>query len=603
MTVTTLLTRDRLDPSERWAIEHVFESSEAFDAAMEEAEGRVRSLVGYRGRLAEGAGTLLAFLAELSDAIALLGRLKLFALLPAAADTTDPDARRLAGRFMASAVRWGADTAFMDPELLAIDPERLRAFRAEEAGLERFAAYLARLERQRPHVRAADVEDLLTQAEEPFGRTDRVRDALLNELVFAPVEDEGVICDVAPSTIDGLIRKPDRDVRRRAFSSYADGLLTVRRTLGELYLTRVAQHAVVARTRAHESPEAAALSASGLPTSVLDATVAAFTRRIGVWHRYWEVRRRLLGVERLEAWDLVAPLGRTTPTVRVGDAARWIVASARPMGEAYAERLRAGLERERWVDLRPHRGKREGAFCAAAPGAHPLVLMSYVDDLASASMLAHELGHAMHAELMHAAQDPLDGMDAVSVAVAETASNAQQALLRAHLLAGPAADDPALEAALLEETMLSLHRYAFVMPTLVRFEQAVHGATWRGEPLEPEDLVPLLQGLLQEGYGDAVTADERSGIAWAQFPHLGVPFYTFQYTVGLAVATAVAARIASGDTTAAHALHQFMAAGAAMPPLELFGVLGVDITSSEALEGAFDVIEGYVVRLEAHADR
>jgi oligoendopeptidase F len=201
----------------------------------------------------------------------------------------------------------------------------------------------------------------------------------------------------------------------------------------------------------------------------------------------------------------------------------------------------------------------------------------------------------------------LDGFPALSMTVAETASNAQQALLRGHLMRGRAATDPDFELALLDEAFGNLHRYLFVMPTLVRFEREVHAAVGRTEALSSTDLTGKAAALFGEAYGPEVDVDDRVGIAWAEFPHLFEPFYTFQYTVGVAVALALVARIdagaAAGDGAAARSFLDFLAAGGAVKPVDLFARLGLDVTTPAPVDAAFDVVEGLVARLEAHAER
>ncbi|CAN5739021.1 oligoendopeptidase F [soil metagenome] len=599
MTTTTLRSRDDLDPVETWALEHLFDTASAFEDAIDDAEVRVAALGRDRGRLGDDAVTLHAFLDAFSRTTALLARLRTYATLPTSADGTDEEARVAAARFATTAARWGAALSFARPEILAIARERLAAFRRELPALERFGPWLDRLEADRAAVRSVEVEDVMASARAPLGALQRARQALVaGDMHFERVHAGGESLDVAPSTIRSLERHDDRGVRRQAFVSYADAHLAHADTLGELYLGRVQAQAFDARVRGYGSGEEAALAAMHVSASVLDATIDAFVDRLPVWHRYWEARRRLLAVERLEPWDVHASLAPGAPHVSVAQAVSWIVASAEPMGADYAERIREGMLEERWTDLRPNRGKREGAFCAAVPGVHPYILMSYTDDLPSASTLAHELGHAMHAELLHHTQDPLDSSDELGMTVAETASNAQQALLRAYLLAGPARGDERFELAVLDETLANFHRYLFVMPTLVRFEREVHAAHWRGEAPSGKALTRTMRERFQEGYGDAITADARVGSAWAQFGHLYVPFYSFQYAVGIAAATALVAPITAGEPGAADALHRFMRAGPSVPPIELFASVGLDVTTREPLDRAFDVLEGYVARLE-----
>src|SRR5690606_19600398 len=217
----------------------------------------------------------------------------------------------------------------------------------------------------------------------------------------------------------------------------------------------------------------------------------------------------------------------------------WILEGMAPLGAEYVEPLRRGLLEQRWVDVYPNRGKRDGAFCSHAYGCTPQVMMSYVGDLGSLSTLAHELGHAMHDVLMDEAQ-PLPYTD-VSMVAAETASNFNQALVRRHLLARFTDPDQRLD--VLDEAFGNFHRYFFIMPTLVRFELAVHDAVARGEGLTGAKLNALMRDLFQEGYGEHITADERVGITWAEFGHLYVPFYTFQYAAGISAAAPLAADV------------------------------------------------------------
>ena len=612
----TLPDRQGVATHETWALEHLFASAADAEAALTELDRRVADLAGRAGRLAASAAELLAAFTELEEVERGRGRVRLYLTLPVTTDQGDPVARSAAHRYHALASAWSTALAFVQPELLAAPPERLAALVAEEPRLGRFRPYLARLEERRPHVRSHEVEDVLAGASGVFDAFERIRDTLAEgDLRFAGVETDGGVRELAPSTHRSLISDPDRDVRRQAFVNWADAHLGVADTLAETYLARVRRQAFVARARGYPSAEAAALATHRVSVAVLDATVDAFRRRLPVWHRYWSVRRRLLGVERHEPWDVFAP--PPVPPVRVPyeQAAAWIVESAAPLGPAYVDRLRLGLTEERWVDLRPNRGKRQGAFCDAAAGAHPYVFVSYVDDLASMSTLAHEMGHALHAEWAHERVAALDFMPALSMTVAETASNAQQALLRGHLMRGPAAGDPDVELALLDEAFGNLHRYLFVMPTLVRFEREVHAAVERRQPLAAGDLTELAARLFAEAYGPEVEVDRRVGIAWAEFPHLFEPFYTFQYTVGLSVALAQVTRIeaaaaaaggaAAGAAASAEATSylEFLAAGGSVPPVELFARLGFDVATPGPVEAAFDVVEDLVARLEGHAVR
>src|SRR5690606_24657483 len=174
--------------------------------------------------------------------------------------------------------------------------------------------------------------------------------------------------------------------------------------------------------------------------------------------------------------------------------------------------------------------------------------------------------------------------------------NFNQALVRSHLL--DEFTEPTQRLAVLEEAFYNFHRYFFIMPTLVRFELAVHQAVERGEGMTSARLNDIMLGLFQEGYGDALTADERTGVTWAQFGHLYVPFYTFQYAAGIAAASALADDVLNDRSGAVERYLEFLRAGSSVPPIAALARAGVDLTTPEPLERAFDILETHVAELE-----
>jgi len=184
-----------------------------------------------------------------------------------------------------------------------------------------------------------------------------------------------------------------------------------------------------------------------------------------------------------------------------------------------------------------------------------------------------------------------------SMFVAEVASNFHQAMVRAYLLEH--SSDPVFQISILEEAMDNFHRYFFIMPTLARFELEVHERIERGEGLSADDLIGLMADLFAEGYGGEMHTDrERVGITWAQFGHLYVDYYVFQYATGISGAHAIARRILSGEPGAAQDHINFLKAGGSLYPVDALKLAGVDLTRPEPVEAAFEVLAGYVDRLE-----
>jgi oligoendopeptidase F len=346
----------------------------------------------------------------------------------------------------------------------------------------------------------------------------------------------------------------------------------------------------------HSSLEATLFNGN-VPVEMFHNLLDIFKKNLPLWHRYWRLRRKALGVKTLHPYDVWAPLTSKRHKVPFEKAVNWICEGLAPMGEEYVSVMRNGCLQDRWVDWSPNAGKRQGAFSTRVPrDTHPFIMMSYTDSIGSMSTLSHELGHSMHAYYASRAQ-PMFYYLYPSI-VAETASNFNQAMTRAHLLhSNPG---KSFQIALLEEAMSNFHRYFFVMPTLARFELETHQRVEQGQALTAASMIELMADLFSEGFGGEMNLDrQRVGITWGTFTtHLYIDFYSFQYAIGISAANAIAKRILSGTPNAAQDHINFLKAGSSKPPLEVFKIAGVDMTSTQPIEDAFEVLEEYIERLE-----
>src|SRR5690606_15671875 len=396
--------------------------------------------------------------------------------------------------------------------------------------------------------------------------------------------------------INFLLHSPDRELRRTAWESYADGYLALKNGLANCLAAGVKQNVFMARARRYKSALEAALDANHIPVEVFHNLIETYRKHLPIWHRYWRIRQRALGLEKLQPYDTRSRLSRNVPEVSYEQAVEWIAAGMRPLGEEYVSILRRGCLEERWVDRYPNKGKRAGAFSAGVKGTRPFILMNYTNDLSSMSTLAHELGHSMHSYYTHRHQPQVYAH--YSIFVAEVASNFNQAMVRHYLF--ETQPDPEFQIALIEEAMDNFHRYFFLMPTLARFELAIHEQVERGQALTADGMNKLLADLFREGYGDEVEVDtDRVGITWAQFPtHLYSNFYVYQYATGISGAHALAKRVLSGEPGAAEAYLSFLKAGSSMYPLDALRMAGVDLSTPQPVEETFGVLAELVDRLE-----
>jgi oligoendopeptidase F len=600
--MTELATPPRSEvPVDRtWDAESVFPTVADWESELESLVAALPGLEGYRGRLQEGASTTIDALAARDDLERRAGHVFVYAALAYSVDTGDQQAVARFGRARAVGAQLAAATSFVEPELLALGRERLAEWSAADLGLGPYGHYLDDLFRRGDHVRSPEVEELLGLLDDVHSGPYLVHTALVDtDLSFADATGaSGDATEVTQGSIHGLMASTDRELRRSAFDSYADGYRSVRNALAANYITAVKQDAFSGQARRHTSTRAAALHRGNIPLEVFDNLLAVFEGHLPTWHRYWRVRASLLGLEQLHTYDLWAPLGESPPSMAYEQCVDWICESLAPLGEEYVERVRRGCLEDRWVDVYPNQGKMGGAFSAGSPGTHPFIVMSFDGTAVSLGTLAHELGHSMHSYLTWQTQPQVSS--SYSLFLAEVASNFHQVLLRHYLL--ESIDDRELELAVLDEAMANFHRYFFVMPTLARFEREIHERVEAGEGLTADLLDERMADLFSEAYGPDFAVDrERDGITWAQFSHLFAPFYVYQYATGISGAHALARRVLDGEPAAAHRYLGFLRAGSSAYPLDVLREAGVDLASPEPVEEAFSVLASLVDRLEALA--
>ena len=580
-----------------WNHESVFPSLDAWRDAYQDAVAAVSEIEPYQGTLAQSP----ARLAEWFDAHSALARrvstLYMYPVMWQACDGNNEAIKGMVGQAQGLAGQFTAAVAFAEPELLAMDEETLLGWLQLDE-LKLYQQHIDDLLRKKKHVLSGEVEAVLGLLSDPLGRIESIRSALNDmDLTFeAAVDSAGAPQPLVQSTINNLLADGDREARKNAWRNYADSYLKFNNTLATTYLASVKSNVVRARLRGYESVLHAKLSPCNIPVEVFHNLIDTYRKHIPTWHRYWDVRRRALGYDRIHPWDIWAPLTADDPRLTFPEAVDMIFEGMAPLGADYVATMRRGCLDERWVDYAINEGKSEGAFSYGTYDSLPFIMMSFDGNLSSMSTLAHELGHSMHSHYTRESQPFV--YSHYSMFAAEVASNFNQALVRAHLFARN--DDRTFQMALIQEAMDNIHRYFFIMPTLARFELEVHTRMENDEPLTPEMLNQIMADFYAEGYGETMTDDRRrTGITWAQFGHLYEAYYTFQYATGISAAHALANAILAGDDPDAVARYlAFLRAGGSDYPIPALQAAGVDMSTPLAVEETFAVLEGLVKRLE-----
>jgi oligoendopeptidase F len=597
VTATAVPPRAEVPIEETWALESVFATDDAWEEAFTGSDERLRAVEAFRGRIGEGATTLLAALRAADDLTEAVSKVLAYALMRRSEDATNASAGEMADRAIGLASRAEAAGSFLGPEIAALADETIAGWISQEPGLEPYRHALARISRLRTHIRSVEVEEILARAGEVAAASEITHSVLQDgELSLGQITDEsGRTVRLAQGNLNRFLDSADRRVRQEAWEESADAYLAFRNTFAATLAGAVKRDVFYARARGYDSSLEAALADDDIPREVFHNLLDTVWKHLPVWHRYFSVRRRLLRLQEgdLHGYDLEAPLAEQ-PSFPWERGVETILASLAPLGPEYVAHVRRGLA-ERWTDRCANLGKGGGAFSAGTFGTEPFISMTWRDTLTSVSTLAHELGHSMHSLLTW--QNQPVTYSRYGMSAAETASNLNQALMGAHMLAER--DDRDWTIAVIEERMANFMRYLFTMPILARFELAAHERVEAGGALSADWMSQALLGFYREGYGPEVVIDPpRMGITWARFSHLFMNFYVFQYGIGIAAAAALAEAILSEGEPARERYLTFLRAGGSVDLIVALRDAGIDMSSPEPIERAFAQMSRYVDRLE-----
>ena len=595
----TVAPRSKMDKRFTWNAESVYASTEIWEKEVNQIIEDISKVKAYQGRLAESPSVLLEALGTAHTLVSRAQTAFMYAGFSYAVDATDQQAAAMRGKAQGMYGQVLSAVSFLQPEILAIGKDILDHWITQSSMLEVYQHSFNDLFRKQAHVRSIEVEELLGLVSDPLSGPGNSTSMLTNaDFKFKPIKDsEGKLIDMTQGNYDTqLMHLEDRKARKAAYQTYMDKYVEHKNTLASNLAHSIKANVFYMRARKHENTLAASLFDLNIPTDVFYNLINTFKKNLPVWHRYFEIRRKVLGLRKFSYYDMWAPISKKHVKVPFEKAVDLICESLTPMGKDYVETVRKGCLKERWVDVYPNQGKGHGAFSWGSQGTHPFIMMSYTDEITSMSTLAHELGHSMHSYLTWKNQSFVYAD--YSLFVAEVASNFHQAMMRGHLL--NSVKDKNFQLGLIEEAVGgNFFRYFFQMPTLARFELETHQRAERGEPLTADSMIDLMADLFAEGFGPNFDMDrERVGMTWATFGHLFSDYYVYAYATGISGANALAGRILRGEPNSVQNYLGFLKSGSSDYSLNVLKKAGVDLTSPQAVEETFAVMEGYIDRLE-----
>lgn len=601
MEVKQLPKREELPENLTWDLTKIFSSDQEFDEKYLELSEKLKKSEKYKGTLDQGASQFLDAIEFVLSVYRQTEIIYVYAHLKNDQDTGNTEYQALYARASSLFSKVSEAVSWFEPEILQLSDERIWQYFKEEPKLEVYRHYIQQIVDNRAHVLSADQESLLAGAGEIFEASSDTFAVLNNaDLVFPTIEGEnGEKVQLSHGVYGQLLESTDRSVREAAFKGLYSVYEQFRNTFASTLSTHIKGHNFKAKVRNYSSAREASLSNNHIPESVYDTLVAVVNKHLPLLHRYMELRKRLLEVEKLHMYDLYTPvLGEAPITFTYEEAKEKALEALKPMGEEYMTIVEKAFS-ERWIDVVENKGKQSGAYSSGSYDTNPYILLNWHDTLDQLFTLVHEMGHSVHSYFTRSNQPYVYGD--YSIFLAEIASTTNENILTEYLL--ETEKDPRVRAYVLNHYLDGFKGTVFRQTQFAEFEHFMHTEDEKGVPLTSEYLSDSYGKLNAKYYGPAVEEDPEIKFEWSRIPHFYYNYYVFQYSTGFSAASALAKRILSQEPDALENYLAYLKAGNSDYPVEVMKKAGVDMTQAAYIEDAMSMFEQRLNELEELIDR
>ena len=581
----------------RWRLDELYSSPDdpeierTLEAALAFATEFERTC---RGRIAQlSPAEFTVMMESLAEHYVSSAKPGLYAHLLHSLDTRDHAAGRLVARSREAAAERGVHLVFFGLEIAALTDEECEKLFADP----RAARYRHTVEQERRYRnhQLTEVEERLLTEISPTATSAWSR--LFEELCAAVRVDLGSGRGEVPLPMAlAMLREADRNLRELATHAVGGALRADVRTRAYIFNVILQDKAIADRLRKYPTWISSRNLANETSDEAVQALVEAVTGRYNLVARYYQVKRRLLGLDRLYEWDRYAPLEEATRRIEWSDA-RDMVMSSYHRFSARAGRIVQEFFERSWIDAPVVEGKEGGAYCAfATPDLHPFVMMNFTGQLNDALTLAHELGHGLHDVLAGERNHIFDYHPPLTLA--ETASVFGETLTFDAVMAEE--PDPKVRLSMLCHQVEDAFATIFRQVAMNRFEEAVHTARRTEGELSIEQIGALWQDRVQAMFGDSLHLTDEHDVWWSYVEHfVHAPGYVYAYAFGNLLALSIYQRyreIATPEFVDAYL--DFLSYGGSLAPAEAVRKVGMDITDPGFWDAGLDILGGMVRQVE-----
>ncbi len=579
--------RNEIDAKYKWDLSVIYTDEKAFFDEYQNAENMIRAFAAHEKTMSRGANEFCAMLDDYVKISLVIEKLWQYASLNYSLDTSNNKFQALSAKMQNLLVMAGTVSWFISPYILKLDKATVDGWFAECKGLEKYRRVVEKIMRDKPYTLSDECEQLMSKVQDCLGSHSNIRSVFSNaDLRFGKIKDEdGKPTELTDTNYVSKLMSSDRRVRQSAFRTLYKTYEQFGNTYATMYNGRVKECTTLAKIRGFKNSITASTFEDEVTPKIYNNLIDCVHKGLPTLYEYYELKRRVLGVEKLHMYDLYASLvGSLDRKYPYEEAIDEVLKTVKVFGDEYYNALKKGLLESGWVDVYPTRGKRGGAFSAGSPTTEPYILLNYNETFDNVSTLAHEAGHSMHSYFSIKYNEPHNSN--YTIFVAEVASTVNELLMAHRKLEESKSDEEKLY--ILNNLMEVYKGTLFRQTMFAEFERDMHALVEKGEPLTAELINKKYYKLVRRYFGPKVACDKQIAYEWMRIPHFYTCFYVYKYATCISAASAIVKRIENEGKAYVDKYIDFLKCGDSKSPLDSLLVAGIDMTDPEVVNGAIE---------------
>lgn len=586
--------RGSADDKYKWNLEDIYGNIDELNLDYQKIQDEyIPGILVFKGSLSNAAKVLECL--SLRENITIpMNKIDVYTILKADENQADSSAKELRSKAEALLSEVKAAISFIQSELLQQPKEVINGY-MNDSSLADYRYYFEMLLKFKDHTLSKEEEELLAATGEVTGfPIDIYAKITTADMTFPKIiDDSGNEVQLSENVYSSILESPNRDYRTRGFEAVYGAYKKSANSIAAALNAEVKENVTYAKIRKYNSALEASLSRDDMPAVVFDNLIKSVNDNTGYLHKYVDLRKKVLGLDKVHQYDMYVPLYDSyNPSISYEQAQNIIKNGLEPLGSEYQNMLGTAFD-GRWIDVFPAENKANDSYTYYTYGAHPYIYMNYSGSFYDVLNLAWSTGFALNGYYTCSSQKSMNSD--LHNSASGIGSWTNYILIHKYLINNAGNDDEKLY--YLYQLTEQIRNYIYTGVMYTEFEKAIYERAEKGETLTADTCNEIMRGLMTKYFGENFEVDELAQIWWSRNGSIFNNFNSYKEIVAVAASNEIVRNVLEGRD--ADKYLEFLKSGESLSPIDTIKLAGVDMNSTQAMDNLLKDFGNLVDQMQA----